>query len=82
MSGLFVFDQQNDIIFTQYNDNIRRKLYELSKKQELLPNDAVNKQCLQNIFFNQKMSSKYGNDLNRSKAAKSIQMCWFSYLVR
>lgn len=41
MDGLFVFDQQNDIIFTQLNDEINRKLFELAKKQELLPNDAV-----------------------------------------
>lgn len=42
MDGLFVFDQQNDIVFTQLNDKINHKLYELAKKQELLPNDAVN----------------------------------------
>ncbi|XP_031640635.1 Hermansky-Pudlak syndrome 1 protein [Contarinia nasturtii] len=41
MDGLFVFDQQNDIIFTQLNDEINRKLYELAKKQELIPNDVI-----------------------------------------
>ncbi|XP_055316402.1 uncharacterized protein LOC129576033 isoform X2 [Sitodiplosis mosellana] len=41
MDGLFVFDQQNDIVFTQLDDKINHRLYELAKKQELLPNDAV-----------------------------------------
>lgn len=41
MTGLFVFDQQNDIIFTQLNGHIRKKLYEIAKKQELLPDNAV-----------------------------------------
>lgn len=41
MDGLFVFDQQNDIVFTQLNEKMTYKLYELAKKQELLPNDAV-----------------------------------------
>lgn len=41
MDGLLVFDQQNDVVFTQLNDKINHKLYELAKKQELLPNDAV-----------------------------------------
>lgn len=42
MDGLFVFDLQNDIIFTKLNDKIQKKLIELAKKQELLTNDAVN----------------------------------------
>lgn len=41
MSGLFVFDQQNDIVFTQLDSQIRKKLIEIAKKQELLPDDAV-----------------------------------------
>lgn len=41
MSGLFVFDQQNDIIFTQLNGDITSKLFEIAKRQELLPNDTV-----------------------------------------
>lgn len=41
MTGLFVFDQQNDIVFTQLNNHIRKKLIEIAKKQELLPDDAV-----------------------------------------
>lgn len=41
MDGLFIFDPQNDIIFTQLNGKINEKLYELAKKQELLPADAV-----------------------------------------
>lgn len=41
MDGLFVFDQQNDIIFTQLNDIINQKLVALAKKQELIPDDAV-----------------------------------------
>lgn len=41
MSGLFVFDQQNDIVFTQLDGHIRKKLFEIAKKQELLPDDAV-----------------------------------------
>lgn len=41
MDGLFVFDQQNDIIFTQLNDKINHKLYELAKKQELIADDVV-----------------------------------------
>lgn len=51
MSGLFVFDQQNDIIFTQLNDQITSKLYEIAKRQELLPNDAVCILLLFNVFF-------------------------------
>lgn len=39
--GLFVFDQHNDIVFTQLNSNIRKKLIEIAKKQELLPDDSV-----------------------------------------
>lgn len=46
MTGLFVFDQQNDIVFTQLNSPIRKKLIEIAKKQELIPDDAV---CL--IFY-------------------------------
>lgn len=42
MTALFVFDQQNDIIFTQLNDQIKSKLIEIAKRQELLPNDTVN----------------------------------------
>lgn len=41
MSGLFIFDQHNDIIFTQLNDVITSKLIGIAKKQELLPNDVV-----------------------------------------
>lgn len=41
MDGLFVFDQQNDIVFKKLNDNINKKLFELAKKQELLLDDAV-----------------------------------------
>lgn len=41
MDGLFVFDQQNDIIFTHTNDKFNGKLFELAKKQELIPSDAV-----------------------------------------
>lgn len=49
MNGLFVFDLQNDIIFTQLNDTIKKKLIELAKKQELLPSDAVN--CFLSFFL-------------------------------
>lgn len=41
MDGLFIFDPQNDIIFTNLNEAINKKLFELAKKQELLPGDAV-----------------------------------------
>lgn len=41
MTGLFVFDQQNDIVFTQLDGHIKNKLFEIAKKQELLPDDTV-----------------------------------------
>lgn len=41
MDGLFVFDLQNDIIFTKLGNKISKKLFDLAKKQELIPDDAV-----------------------------------------
>lgn len=45
MDGLLIFDQQNDVIYTNFNDQMRTKLYELALEQELIEADAV---C---IFF-------------------------------
>lgn len=41
MDGLLVFDEQNDIVFTKFNDAIKRKLISIAKLQELMENDAV-----------------------------------------
>lgn len=41
MNGLFVFDLQNDIVYTKLSEHITKKLYELAKKQELLSSDTV-----------------------------------------
>lgn len=51
ISGLFVFDQQNDIVFTQLDGQIRKKLFEIAKKQELLPDDAVRFHHPHNLSF-------------------------------
>lgn len=52
MDGLFVFDLQNDIIFTKLNDTIQKKLIELAKKHELLPTDVVNSFLFIRLLFN------------------------------
>lgn len=56
MDGLFVFDLQNDIIFTKLNDKVQKKLIELAKKHELLPTDAVNSSFLFIRFLIQKQT--------------------------
>lgn len=56
MDGLFVFDQQNDIVFTRLNGKINHCLHGLAKKQELLPNDTVR------FIYNKKHCSKDPKD--------------------
>lgn len=41
MDGMLVFDQQNDIVFTQLNENMKQKLFDMAKQQELVGDDAV-----------------------------------------
>lgn len=41
MDGLLIFDQQNDVIYTKFNDQMKTKLYELAVEQELVEKDAV-----------------------------------------
>lgn len=41
MDGLLIFDQQNDIVFTKLNHAAKRKIFDLAKQQELVPDDAV-----------------------------------------
>lgn len=41
MDGLLVFDEQNDIVFTKFNDAIEKKLIEIAKIQELMDSEAV-----------------------------------------
>lgn len=41
MDGLLIFDQQNDVIYTKFNDQMKTKLYELALEQELIEVDAV-----------------------------------------
>lgn len=36
MDGLLIFDQQNDVIYTKFNDQMKAKLYELAIEQELV----------------------------------------------
>lgn len=41
MDGMLVFDQQNDIVFTQLNVKMKQKLFDMAKQQELVGDDAV-----------------------------------------
>lgn len=41
MDGLFIFDQQNDVIFTKINNKMKMKLFQMCKNQELI-GDNVN----------------------------------------
>lgn len=41
MDGLLIFDQQNDVIYTKFNDQMKTKLYELALEQELVEQNAV-----------------------------------------
>lgn len=41
MDGMLVFDQQNDIVFTQLNGKMKQKLFDMAKQQELVGEDAV-----------------------------------------
>lgn len=47
MDGLLIFDQQNDVIYTKFNDHMKTKLYELAFEQELVEQNAVRtNECL------------------------------------
>lgn len=41
MDGIFIFDQQNDVIFTKVNDGMKKKLLQMCKQQELISADIV-----------------------------------------
>lgn len=41
-NGTLVFDQQNDIVFTQWNDKMKQKLFSMARQQELVGENAVN----------------------------------------
>lgn len=41
MDGMLIFDQQNDIVFTQLNAKMKQKLSDMAKQQELVGDDAV-----------------------------------------
>lgn len=41
MDGMLVFDQQNDIVFTQLNEKMKQKLSDMAKQQELVEENAV-----------------------------------------
>ncbi len=41
MDGLLIFDQQNDVIYTKFNDQMKTKLYDLALEQELVEVNAV-----------------------------------------
>lgn len=43
MDGMLVFDQQNDIVFTQLNAKMKQKLFDMAKQQELVAEDAVSR---------------------------------------
>lgn len=47
MDGLLIFDQQNDVIYTKFNDKMKTKLYELALEQELVEENAVGG----NVYF-------------------------------
>ncbi|XP_037031456.1 Hermansky-Pudlak syndrome 1 protein [Bradysia coprophila] len=46
MDGLLIFDQQNDVIYTKFNEQMKTKLHELALEQELVETDAVEKDFL------------------------------------
>lgn len=48
MDGIFIFDQQNDVIFTKVNDGMKKKLLQMCKQQELISADIVSNaiECL------------------------------------
>lgn len=41
MDGLLIFDQQNDVIYTKCNNQMKTKLHDLAIEQELVEADAV-----------------------------------------
>lgn len=41
MEGLLIFDQQNDLIYSKLNVEMKAKIFELAKKQELVEPNAV-----------------------------------------
>lgn len=41
MDGLFIFDQQNDVIFTKINDKMKMKLLQMCKNQELIGDNVI-----------------------------------------
>lgn len=41
MEGLVIFDQQSDVIFSQLNDAMRRKIRDMARQQELIKADSV-----------------------------------------
>lgn len=43
MDGLFVFDQQNDLIYSNLNKEMKKKIYDLATQQELIVKSAVSK---------------------------------------
>lgn len=53
MDGIFIFDQQNDVIFIKANDKMKKKLHQMCKQQELISSDAVSDFfCEQFMEFN------------------------------
>lgn len=43
MDGLFVFDQQNDLIYSKLNKEMKEKIYDLATQQELVDKSAVSR---------------------------------------
>lgn len=41
MEGLLIFDQQNDLIYARHNREMKLKIFELAKQQELVETNAV-----------------------------------------
>lgn len=41
MEGLLIFDQQNDLIYSKLNGEMKLKIFELARQQELVETNAV-----------------------------------------
>lgn len=41
MDGLLIFDQQNDIVYSKYNDEMKLKIFDLGKQHGLVDENAV-----------------------------------------
>lgn len=77
MDGLFIFDLQNDVIFTKSNDKMESKLVQMCKEQELMDESV----SLLIYHIETRSRINFSSIHCRTHQLVSIQILFFNYSV-